>query len=78
MSLDTIIIKVEDELTRVIGEIIWFVKPGENDMNTKGLYCADVGPVDYNKYLGKLCYHYMFHRSHKFVQKVKNIYITLI
>ena len=72
MSLDTLIIEVEDALTRVIGNLIWFVKPSDNDINNKGLYSPEVGPVDYNKYLGKLCYHYMFDISHKFVQKVKS------
>ena len=71
MNLDSLIIEVEDELSRVIGELIWFIKPEPKDTSYKVLYNPDVGPVDYNKFLGKICYHYMFHKSHKFVQKLK-------
>ena len=53
LNLDSLIIEVEDELSRVIGELIWFIKPEPKDTSYKVLYNPDVGPVDYNNFFGK-------------------------
>ena len=60
ICLDEITSEVRDELTRVIGDLIWFIQPEKNDRNDKGTYNPKIGPNDYNKVLGKICFHYIF------------------
>ena len=56
-------------MTRVISDLIWFVKLGVNDFKNKGLYPTKV--LDYKKVMVKIFNHYMFHISQKFSQKIK-------
>ena len=76
MNLDELILELEEELTQVIGTLIWFIKPVDNERNPKGIYSPKVGATEYNKVLGVIGYTYLY-KSHKFVQKLKKEFKTL-
>ena len=71
-KLDQIVTEVEEELVSVISDLIWFVTPEKDIKKATGLYMPSYGPHDYNKNLSKICYHYIFVLSHKFVRKITN------
>ena len=71
-SLKTLTLEVEEELKESICDLIWFVQPESGDMNHSPIYNPRVGPNDYKKVLGKICFHYIFNQSRKFPEKFKN------
>ena len=71
VCLDKLCSEAEEELTQVIDSLIWFVQPDNTDSNEKVTYSPRVGPNDYKKFLGQICFQYIFNLSHKFPQKFK-------
>ena len=50
-KLDQIVIEVEEELVRVIADLIWFVAPEKGIKQATDLYMPSYGTYDYNKNL---------------------------